>query len=500
VAYREVIRSVVMGAAVSPQVIGRYAIFGKIASGGMASVHFGRLYGGAGFSRTVAIKRLHPHLAEDPEFVSTMIDEARLAARIHHPNVVPTLDVVAADGEVLVVMEYVRGESLSRLLKIEAGNGRRVPLPIVSAIVTGALHGLHAAHEAKSDRGAPLGIVHRDVSPQNVLVGVDGMARVIDFGVAKAAGRLQTTREGVVKGKMAYMAPEQVASGEVTRSADLYAMGVLLWETLTGKRLFQAESEAALVAVVLGGAKAPPSIHAPDVSPELDALVMKALAPDPDLRFQSAADMAATLASLVPPALQTEVGRWVEEAARDGLARRGAIVSEIESSSGFATVPPTSLPVRSPKQEDEAPTVASQPSSLSVETPRPGVLSRGRSRVLWVALLGGGLLAMGSVAVLRGRGTPATATSPSVTGAPSVAAASSPVPPSATVLAAPPDTASGTPSSDPAPVPPPARPAPPAPRVPGATASPAAPRPKAKCNPPYVIDSAGFRQYKPECL
>src|ERR1700722_10238472 len=180
-----------MGAPASPQVIGRYVIYGKIAQGGMASVHLGCLQGAAGFSRTVAVKRLHSHLAEEPEFLSTMLDEARLAARIHHPNVVPTLDVVADDGELLVVMEYVRGESLSRLLRGASATDRPVPWPIVSAIVVGALHGLHAAHEATSEDGAPLGIVHRDVSPQNILVGVDGQSRVIDFGIAKAAGRLQ---------------------------------------------------------------------------------------------------------------------------------------------------------------------------------------------------------------------------------------------------------------------------------------------------------------------
>src|SRR5580698_1424454 len=183
-----------------PQVVGRYAIYGKIASGGMASVHFGRLIGGAGFSRTVAIKRLHPHLAEDPEVLSTIIDEARLAARIHHPHVVATLDVVSTGTDLLLVMEDIRGEALSRLMKLEAARGRRIPLPITAAIVVGSLHGLHAAHEATSDHGVPLGIVHRDVSPQNILVGVDGLARVIDFGVAKAAGRLQTTREGELKG------------------------------------------------------------------------------------------------------------------------------------------------------------------------------------------------------------------------------------------------------------------------------------------------------------
>jgi serine/threonine-protein kinase len=251
----------------SPQIIGRYAIYSGIASGGMASVYFGRLLGGAGFSRTVAIKRLHPHLAEEREFLSTMIDEARMAARIHHPNVVPTLDVVATEGDLLLIMEYVRGESLARLLKTEIDDGRRVPLPIASAIAIGTLHGLHAAHEATSDRGTPLGIVHRDVSPQNILVGVDGMARVIDFGVAKAAGRLQTTRAGLVKGKIAYMAPEQLAGREVTRSADVYAMGVVLWETLTGKRLFQGDSDAALVTQVLAGTTEPPSRHAPNNLP-----------------------------------------------------------------------------------------------------------------------------------------------------------------------------------------------------------------------------------------
>src|SRR5580658_10498298 len=139
-----------MGAPTQHELIGRYAIYAKIAQGGMASVHLGRFQGAVGFSRTVAVKRLHPHLAEDPEFLSTMIDEARLAARIHHPNVVPTLDVVAADGELLIVMEYIRGESLARLLRNEIGRGGSVPLPVASAIVIGALQGLHAAHVATS--------------------------------------------------------------------------------------------------------------------------------------------------------------------------------------------------------------------------------------------------------------------------------------------------------------------------------------------------------------
>src|SRR5215472_12533797 len=211
------------------RVIGRYALYDELAAGGMATVHFGRLLGHAGFSRTVAIKKLYPQYAKDPEFVSMFLDEARLAARVRHPNVVTTLDVVSTAGELLLVLEYVHGESLSRLLRATAEAGALVPWRIAAAIVSGVLHGLHAAHEAKSERGEPLDLVHRDVSPQNVTVGVDGVARVLDFGIAKAVGRLTHTRGGLVKGKYSYMAPEQV-QGIVTRRSDVFSAAILLWE------------------------------------------------------------------------------------------------------------------------------------------------------------------------------------------------------------------------------------------------------------------------------
>ncbi|HEX7603641.1 MAG TPA: serine/threonine-protein kinase, partial [Polyangiaceae bacterium] len=172
--------------------LGRYALHAEIAAGGMATVYLGRLHGAVGFGRTVAIKRLHPHLAKDPEFVSMFLDEAHLAARVQHPNVVPTLDVVTSDRELFLVLEYVRGESFSALIRAARAAGQTLPIPVVVAVVVGLLNGLHAAHEATDEQGKPLGIVHRDVSPQNVLVGADGVARVLDFGVAKAATRLQT--------------------------------------------------------------------------------------------------------------------------------------------------------------------------------------------------------------------------------------------------------------------------------------------------------------------
>jgi serine/threonine-protein kinase len=414
----------------SYEVVGRYAVYDKIAAGGMASVHFGRLLGAVGFSRTVAIKRLHPHLADDPQFLSTMIDEARLAARIHHPNVVPTLDVVRSDGELIIVMEYVRGESLARLLRSELSRGRKVPLPIASAILVGALHGLHAAHEATSDRGAPLHIVHRDISPQNILVGVDGVARVIDFGVAKAAGRLQTTREGTLKGKMAYMAPEQLMGQDVTRRVDVFAMGVVLWEMLSGRRLFQADSEAALVTVVMAGARVPPGHYTPGIPPELDALVMKALAGDPGGRFESAEAMAESLFALVPPAFPAEVGRWVEQAAAESLASREALLAEIESGSSASLLPDPPAPGDSLAEER----VRGDPSSLAVETRSDGTPpARGRRTRVVLVGVAGALAAVAALGIGMGRvgqrsSSPPVA-SPSVIAA---SASSAPQAPSAT--------------------------------------------------------------------
>jgi serine/threonine-protein kinase len=332
------------------RIVGRYALHGVIAAGGMATVHFGRLLGPVGFSRTVAIKRLHAQFAADPEFVSMFLDEARLVARIRHPNVIPTLDVVATSGELFLVMEYVPGESLARLARVMRDRGERIPDRVVSAIMAGTLHGLHAAHEAKDERGEPLNIVHRDVSPQNVLVGTDGVARVIDFGVAKAAGRMQTTREGQIKGKLSYMPPEQLKGEPVTRKADIYSASVLLWELLTGQRLFGGDNEGVIVARVLEGKVVPPSkmvanlkLPMPNASWQaldaLDALVMRGLSSDPAARFGTAREMAMALERAIPPATAAEVGEWVETHARDVLSYRAERVAEIESSASARASP-----------------------------------------------------------------------------------------------------------------------------------------------------------------
>jgi eukaryotic-like serine/threonine-protein kinase len=315
----------------SARIIGRYVLYDEIASGGMATVHYGRLLGPVGFSRTVAIKRLRPQFARDQEFVAMFVDEARLAARIRHPNVVPTLDVVATDGELYLVMDYVQGESLSRLLRASRAKGS-IPTDVASAIFCGALHGLHAAHEATDEHGKPLGLVHRDVSPQNILVGVEGIARVLDFGVAMAAGRAQATGHGRIKGKLSYLAPEQV-HGIATRQTDVFATAVALWEVLTGKRLFQGDTPRQILSQILTTEIAPPTSHAPHLSPWVDAIVMRGLERDPTKRYATARDMAIDLEACLGLASPTQVGAWVDSVAHDALVGRAAIVAEIESAS-----------------------------------------------------------------------------------------------------------------------------------------------------------------------
>ena len=321
--------------------LGRYSLHGEIASGGMATVYFGRLAGEGGFSRVVAIKCMHPHLANDPEFRAMFLDEARLAARIRHPNVVSTIDIGSGEGGMFLVMEYINGESLATLIKDAILRGERVPTLLAIRIVIDALYGLHAAHTATDDTGAPLSIVHRDVSPQNILVAIDGQARVLDFGIAKAAGRAHTTREGQLKGKFRYMAPEQIQDHGVTAKTDVYAMSVVLWELLTGEPLFRATNDAAIIARVLEGVIAPPSRLVEHIPPELDAVVKRGLARNPEDRFPTAEAMGEALEPFCAGTTARQVGTWVTHVARDSLLRRNELIAGIDSSISLPTLPVT---------------------------------------------------------------------------------------------------------------------------------------------------------------
>jgi hypothetical protein len=285
-----------MRAAISPGTrFGRYEVIAEIASGGMATVYLGRALGAAGFQRLVAIKCLHPHVAKDDEFVGMFMDEARLAARIRHPNVVPTLDLENGDDGLFLVMEFVEGEGLLGLLRAVFKDRKRVPPPIALRVALDALAGLHAAHELTGQSGEPLRLVHRDVSPHNILVGTDGIARITDFGIARAEERLCVTRDGQIKGKIAYMAPEQTSGNPVDRRADLWSLGVVLWECLAGRRLFFGQNDGEVLRNLLVHPIPRLKEHVPEIPEALDAVVHKMLSRDPDERFASAASAAEAL-------------------------------------------------------------------------------------------------------------------------------------------------------------------------------------------------------------
>lgn len=286
------------------QRFGRYETIHPVASGGMATVYVGRAVGAGGFERRVAIKVMHPHIADDPDFVKMFLDEARLAARIHHPNVVSTLDVQKTEDAMFLVMELVQGASLAQVLRRLKKQKQRMPLGVALRIMLDALAGLHAAHELTGKDEQPLHLVHRDVSPHNILVGADGICKLTDFGVARAQSRLSTTRGGQLKGKLSYMAPEQATGGELDRRADVYAAGLVMWETLTGRRCFKAEHDAQILAMVLEGVARSPRELVRQIPALIDAVCMKALALDPRDRFESAA---AFLVALENAAEQTDV-------------------------------------------------------------------------------------------------------------------------------------------------------------------------------------------------
>jgi eukaryotic-like serine/threonine-protein kinase len=310
------------------RLIGRYLLCDMIAAGGMATVHLGRLVGAEGFSRTVAIKQLHQHFARSQEFVTMFLDEARILSRIRHPHVVAPLDVIVLEGELFIVMEYVHGASLAELLDESGGP---IPPRIASAIIGQMLLGLHAAHDATSEGGEPLSIVHRDISPHNVLVGGDGIARVVDFGIAKAESRARTTGDGSLKGKLGYMAPEQLRSRPVDRRTDLFTCGTVLWEALTGERLYAADNLPALFHKLENTTIRWPSELVPGLPRELDNVLRRALALDPAERVATAREMALELERAVVPASTLETSEWVDGLVGPLLRSRAQRISELES-------------------------------------------------------------------------------------------------------------------------------------------------------------------------
>ena len=373
--------------------LGRYEILARLAAGGMAEVYVARAQGVAGFERLVALKVLHQNLAHEEEFISMFLDEARLAARIRHPNVVPTLDISdTVDAGYYLVMDYIEGDHLGALLASAFKHGEPLAPRVVMRIVSDALAGLGAAHELTDEKGKCLNLVHRDVSPHNIMVGVDGVSRLTDFGVAKAEDRLTHTREGQVKGKLAYMAPEQASQGTADPRSDLFSMGIILWESLTGQRLFRGETTAATLHKLLHAEIPAPSSVNPQLAP-LDTIFTKALAREMDKRFQSADEFIEAIEEVASGlgglASLRKVGKAVKFYAADKLARDKHLISDavrglgIDKEGSPSLAPYLDMPdATSPSQASLGSGSGSSPSSLSAVSGRHSGVTMPASKIV----------------------------------------------------------------------------------------------------------------------
>jgi serine/threonine protein kinase len=268
--------------------LNKYRLLAPLGRGGMAEVFLARTEGIRGFQRLLAVKRILPEFAGDAEFVRMFLDEARIAATLHHPNIVRVFEVDIADGQVFYVMEYLHGHSVAALLRRLADAGARLPLDGAIAIAAAVAAGLHHAHDRRSADGEPLHIVHRDVAPGNVIVTYDGHIKLIDFGIARAAGNLYRTQFGQFRGKLPYASPEQCRCEPLDRRSDVFSLGVVLYELTTGQPPFAAGSEAELLRAVSDAQVARPRLADRSYPRELEAIVMKALAANPDERYPSA--------------------------------------------------------------------------------------------------------------------------------------------------------------------------------------------------------------------
>jgi serine/threonine protein kinase len=350
-----------------PIQFGKYSLYERIGRGGMAEVFKGRIQGPAGFERTFVVKRILPHLSDDQSFIKMFVEEAKMSARLNHPNIVHIFELGAVEGEYFISMEYIRGHDLSETMR---GIWKTMGPPrpeLVAYIGREACRGLAYAHGLTDDNGRPLGMIHRDISPSNVMLSYEGAVKLLDFGIAKALGDTsEATRSGTMKGKYAYMAPEQTDGDQIDHRADIFSCGIVLHEVLTGRRLFKGQNDVQTIERVRRCDVPPPSLQNPAVPPALDAVVLRALARNPHARFQSAADMADALddvvhdarfqpthlAQLLHDLFPTDGGpprrKTAQVSAAHGLVPVGGTVTRGSTGSGVSqrsrTVPPVSLP------------------------------------------------------------------------------------------------------------------------------------------------------------
>lgn len=344
-----------------PESFGRYQLLKRLARGGMGEVWLARQAGMQGFEKLVVIKRILPHLAEDEEFVNMFLDEGKIAAKLNHSNIVNIFDLGQEGEYFYLAMEYLHGEDIRRIWKQAARAGTALPPALACRIIADACAGLDFAHKRTDERGEPLNIVHRDISPHNIIVTFDGAVKVIDFGIARARGRMAHTATGALKGRFEYMSPEHASGLEVDHRSDIFALGVVLWESLSGRRLFKRDSETATLLAVAQCQVPPPSELNADIPAELDAVLLKALAPRREDRFEDAAALRLALEDWLvqarQPASNAHLGAFMRSLYAERLSKEASlghpVIEEITHSSTAhqpvtAVAPPTPTAVEPP--------------------------------------------------------------------------------------------------------------------------------------------------------
>ena len=379
------------------ETLGQYRLIARVATGGMAELFLARREGVAGFRKTVAIKRLLPHLSRDPDVVRMFLNEAHIASRLEHPNIVQVFDLGQVGADYYMAMEFLHGRTLSEVQEQSAKRGELVPIGLMARVVADACAGLHYAHEAKDGDGLPLEVVHRDFNPSNVFVTYDGRVKVLDFGIAKIQSLSHQSEPGILRGKYYYMSPEMVGGRAIDRRADLFAAGVMLYELATGRRPFEGEDVNQLLKAIATGDVQPPHEIDPSIPPALDALCLGLLSKNPDDRPGSAAAVRASLERLLAsgpkPVGTAELAAYMTELfpEEDPERRRLEALRGSEPTPAAPAAPPVAalappLPLALP-----APPPRSQPARR---------FARGRIRVVGLALV---IVAGGGAILLRGR-------------------------------------------------------------------------------------------------
>ncbi|HET7504114.1 MAG TPA: serine/threonine-protein kinase, partial [Kofleriaceae bacterium] len=313
---------------------GKYSLVARLATGGMAEIFLARLQGAAGFEKLVCIKRILPHLARDKQFVAMFLDEARIAARISHPNVCQVFELGEIDGSYYLAMEYLEGVPLACFRRRDYYGALPDPR-LVAGIAVGACEGLHHAHQLKNSDGSEMEVVHRDVSPQNLFVTVDGVVKVLDFGIAKMQDATARTSTGRVKGTYAYMSPEQLRGERVDRRTDVFALGIVMWETLMRRHLFQRDTDFLTFQAITGDAIPNVCEARPDVPPALAAVIMRALSRDREDRFATARLLGDAIAAAIQPLTPSAISEEIARAFPSELGEQAALIRVAREGGGF---------------------------------------------------------------------------------------------------------------------------------------------------------------------